>query len=278
MSGPRLLATDLDRTLLPNGDAVESPGVRARLAELVARHGIRLAYVTGRHRALVEEAIRTFELPRPDLVITDVGTTIHRIEGDAWVPDERWAERLGECWEPGDAARARGVLATEAGVVPQEAERQGEFKESYFTPLWSDPGVEVQRIRERLAEANVDAEVIHSIDDAASTGLLDLLPAGAGKRAAIEYLLEVSGLSPGEVLFAGDSGNDLDALVAGFPGVLVANASDEVREAARARSREAGTEAMLHLARGMGAGLDGNYAAGIVEGLAHFWPDLEERW
>jgi hydroxymethylpyrimidine pyrophosphatase-like HAD family hydrolase len=73
-----LLATDLDRTLLPNGEATESPGARAAFARVAARPEVALAYVTGRHRALVEDAIAEYVLPRPDYVIGDVGTTIIR--------------------------------------------------------------------------------------------------------------------------------------------------------------------------------------------------------
>ena len=40
-----LLCTDLDRTLIPNGPHVESPGVRDMFAAFVARDDVQLAYV-----------------------------------------------------------------------------------------------------------------------------------------------------------------------------------------------------------------------------------------
>ena len=58
MSTRLLLCSDLDRTLLPNGQQPESPGARERFTRFVPRPEVNLVYVTGRHRQLVEQAIR----------------------------------------------------------------------------------------------------------------------------------------------------------------------------------------------------------------------------
>ena len=76
-------------------------------------------------------------------------------------------------------------------------------------------------------------------------------------------------LGNAQVLFAGDSGNDLDVLCSDLPAVLVANASDEVREQALQLASQAGTTAQLYLAQGTLG--NGHYAAGILEGIAHFY-------
>ena len=85
MTKPILICTDLDRTLLPNGKQPESPGARAGFRRLVSRPEITLAYVSGRHRRLVEDAIREYELPLPDWVIGDVGTTIYQVHATEWL-------------------------------------------------------------------------------------------------------------------------------------------------------------------------------------------------
>jgi hydroxymethylpyrimidine pyrophosphatase-like HAD family hydrolase len=69
MAEALLVCTDLDRTLLPNGPQAESPGARERFARLVAQPWVTLAYVSGRHRALVEQAICDYHLPLPDFVV-----------------------------------------------------------------------------------------------------------------------------------------------------------------------------------------------------------------
>ena len=63
MSKTLLLCTDMDRTLLPNGTQPESPLARRRFAELAARDDVALAYVTGRDRRLVEQAMSNYQLP-----------------------------------------------------------------------------------------------------------------------------------------------------------------------------------------------------------------------
>lgn len=66
MTRPLLLCTDLDRTLLPNGEAPESPGARSHFRAFVAQAAITLVYVNGRHQGLVRSAIAEFALPPPD--------------------------------------------------------------------------------------------------------------------------------------------------------------------------------------------------------------------
>jgi hypothetical protein len=77
-------------------------------------------------------------------------------------------------------------------------------------------------------------------------------------------------------LFAGDSGNDLTVMASHLPAVLVANASDEVREQALELARRNGLVERLYLARGGFLELNGNYAAGILEGVAHFHPVIAD--
>ena len=74
-------------------------------------------------------------------------------------------------------------------------------------------------------------------------------------------------------VFAGDSGNDLPALTSGLQAVLVHNARREVREEALRSVREKGISERLYLALGDFLDMNGNYAAGVLEGLAHFQPD-----
>ena len=93
MDAPILLATDLDRTLLPNGSQPESPAARQRFSRLAARPEVQLAYVTGRHRELVEAAIAEYELPRPDFVIADVGTSLYEIDVHDWRQMRDWRAR-----------------------------------------------------------------------------------------------------------------------------------------------------------------------------------------
>ena len=57
-----------------------------------------------------------------------------------------------------------------------------------------------------------------------------------------------------------------------LPAVLVANAQPQVRDLAVKLAREGGHAAQLYIAQGGFHGMNGNYAAGILEGVAHFHP------
>lgn len=268
-----LLATDLDRTLLPNGVQPESPEARHRLCRLVARPEVILVYVTGRHRELVEQAMADYDLPPPDFVIGDVGTRLYALEGKAWRVDRLWSQRLAADWRHGQAADLTRALGDLAELRLQEADRQSPYKLSYYVPVTEDPTGLLALVRDRLALAGARCNVIWSVDETTLTGLLDILPAGASKLHALEFLRYQLGVPLERTLFAGDSGNDLEVLESAVPAVLVANAQENVRTAALDRAAALGNSAKLYIARGELPGLNGNYSAGILEGVVHFIPE-----
>ena len=56
----KILATDLDRTLLPNGSWPPDSGAIDLFNELTARHEVLVVYVTGRNLRLTEDAIEEY--------------------------------------------------------------------------------------------------------------------------------------------------------------------------------------------------------------------------
>lgn len=274
--GRLLLCTDLDRTLLPNGRPLESPLARERFARFVQRPSITLAYVSGRHRELVEEAIAAYAIPHPNWLIADVGTTLHRAVPGGWEPQMAWQELIGADWQGRIAADLLPLFADLAALTLQEPARQGRHKLSFHVPLEADIATLELEMRERLNRHGLAASLIHSLDEQAGIGLLDVLPERATKLEAVEFLMRREGFVAAETVFAGDSGNDLPVLSSALPAVLVANAHRDTIARARIESRRNGTEAQLYLARGGFLGMNGNYAAGILEGIAHFHPPLVE--
>jgi sucrose-6F-phosphate phosphohydrolase len=274
MSTRLLICTDLDRTLIPNGPQSESPQARGRFAALVGRPEVTLAYVTGRHRALVQQAMAHYRLPPPDFVIGDVGTTIYRVgPAQAWTPLQDWEAVIAQDWAGADHAGLKRLLVDLPALRLQETSKQNRFKLSYYVPLHVDRNTLAGAIEERLAAAGIRARLIWSIDEPAGVGLLDVLPAGASKRHAIEALMQREGFSLDETLFCGDSGNDIEVLSSPIPAVLVANSQPEVRDLALRLATQAGCVDRLYIARGGFMGMNGNYCAGILEGIAHYHPD-----
>lgn len=271
-----LICTDLDRTLIPNGRQPESPAARAHFATLAAHSGVILAFVSGRHRALVEQAIEDYHLPCPDFVIADVGTTIYHVghEND-WIRQDDWAQTLAGDWGGRTHEQLATLLADVEALRLQEQERQNEHKLSYYTAAHCDRESLAAKIHARFAAPRILANLVWSVDEPAGVGLLDVLPAQASKYHAIQHLMRRQGFSAGECVFCGDSGNDIEVLASPIPAVLVANCEPSVRELALRLATDAGFREQLYIARGGFHGMNGNYSAGALEGIAHFFPHTE---
>ncbi|MCU7923919.1 MAG: HAD-IIB family hydrolase [Candidatus Thiodiazotropha sp. (ex Dulcina madagascariensis)] len=273
-----LLCTDLDRTLIPNGPQRESPGARACFKRLCESDDVALAYVSGRDRNLVEKAIADYALPQPDYVVGDVGTTLYRVgASDSWTRLSDWESDISHDWKGKSHQELQALFADIRELRLQESGKQNRYKLSYYVALHHDHRQLRERMRQRLEAQGVKSSLVWSVDEAAGVGLLDVLPARATKYHAIEYLRQTLGYSEGEILFSGDSGNDLDVLASPIPAVLVANAQAEVRDQAQRLAREGGMQDALYLAKGGFMGMNGNYGAGILEGLAHYHPALTDR-
>jgi sucrose-6F-phosphate phosphohydrolase len=265
-----LLCTDLDRTLIPNGPPPPSAEADRLFRKLAAREELCLAYVTGRHRALIEDAMAEFDLPAPNFAIADVGASIYEVSAQGWRPWRMWLEHIAPDWRGMNSEALRDVLRGFPGLSIQEREKQAPFKLSYYAAPNTDARALTGKIQDILRHEDIHANLIWSIDGLAGIGLLDVLPRSAGKLQAIRFLMERHDFSLLDTVFAGDSGNDLDVLSSDIQAVLVANADPEIKiQAAKSNSKA------LYIAQGGYLGLSGNYSAGILEGVAHFWPEAD---
>jgi hypothetical protein len=271
-----LLCCDVDRTVLPNGHAPESPQARPLFEKITAREEITLAYVSGRDKRLLLEAIDEFHIPVPDFAIGDVGTTLYRIEHGTWREDNNWAEHIGEDWQGRQAMELHPLIEDIDALRLQEPEKQNRYKLSYYADPDIDKDGLLKIIHGRLEDAQIKANLIWSVDEVNHLGLLDVLPQRASKRHAIEFLMSLEGFDNEITVFAGDSGNDLPVLCSPIPAVLVHNAQPSVRDEAIAGARAHNAPGQLYLAEGDFFGLNGNYTAGVLEGLAHYQPQARE--
>ena len=222
----KILATDLDRTLLPNGPWPADPGAIELFNRMTTEQGVLVVYVTGRNLDLTERAIREFGVRFPDVLCGDVGTTIRRYEQGDWQFDPGWSEHVRRQSPRWDADRIRAAVADIAGLREQEPEHLNAFKQSYYAD--HDRGEAILAEVAKRVEGHFDEVSIYSFDPQDGKGLLDFLPASATKRTALEYVAEAFGASHSEVVFCGDSGNDIFPLTAGFRGVMVRNADDQL--------------------------------------------------
>ncbi len=270
-----LLCSDMDGTVIPYA-APEDADARPRLRALCRHPAVALAYVTGRDAELVREAIAQFDLPTPAYAVTDVGACIWRVDaaGD-WTRWDEWQTEIAQDWRGQTQEQARPLLADWAGLTLQAEERQQPYKLSYYWDMdQCAPDDVLTEVQTRLQPLGWNTELTLSIDAHQRVGLLDVLPRRATKRHAVEFLQAQLNYTPDQVVFAGDSGNDLSVMESHVHSVLVANPPPEVKAEGRRLAADTGQADTLYIATGgVGYG-NGNYAAGVLEGVAHFCP----RW
>lgn len=263
----KILATDLDRTLLPNGSWQADSGAIKLFNELTQKNGVVVVYVTGRNLQLTETAIREFGVRYPDVLCSDVGTSIRKYKNGMWTFDEGWVAHVKRSSPRWNAAAIKELLAGIDGMREQESEHLNPFKQSYYVDHAKRE--EVLREVDEQVKGKFDEVTIYSFDSQDGKGLLDLLPQSATKQTALEYVAEELGADKEEVVFCGDSGNDIFPLTAGFSGVLVRNADDQLVENIKQAMAD-NPDLKIYFARGNFKGLSGYYTSGVIEGACHY--------
>lgn len=257
-----LLASDLDGTLIPlERDAQRLREVAELVTAIEAEADLRLAYVTGRHLSLGLEGVAEIGLPTPDWFVCDVGTSVYRKSEGKFEADETYRAAMKSAFGGLCNEDLRAAIGHLDGLVLQEEEKQADFKLSYYTQ--GRPGPLAEAVRAQLEVAQARANLVTSHDPLTDRGLLDVLPAGVAKDYALRYLHEVSGVDERRLVYAGDSGNDRAAMLAGYPAIVVGNADSELKEDLAGESQARGLEGRIYFA-------EHPYARGVLEGLRHF--------
>ena len=261
---PKMLASDLDGTLIPPVfDEARVDEIR-RFGEAVSDRRLRLAYVTGRDLGLAIRGIERFGLPEPELLVCDVGTSVYvRSRGQgAFVPDDPYRARMLDAFGGATRDDIAGALARLPGLALQEGRRQAEFKVSYYVDPEHAVALRVE-VPGALAAFAVPPKAVWSHDPHSGRVLLDLLPRGVAKHTALEHVRDQSGFTAAEVVYAGDSGNDFDAFLSGHPAIVVGNTPEELKHEVRTEAEAARITDKLYFA-------DAPFAGGVLEGCRHF--------
>jgi len=214
----RLFSSDLDGTLL--GVEAGANLFKVTWEQLPEAERPLLCYNTGRLLDDVAQLLRVAPLPRPDYIISGVGTSIYDA-GTRTVMKE-FAEILEEGW---DQERVESVAAASGlELEKQPAHFQNPYKSSWFLDE-ADPE-QIEALIALLEAAGLDVHVVYS-----SNRHLDVLPKAANKGNALRWLLRHLEIPPTEALVAGDSGNDSAMFsLPGMHGILVGNAQPEIIE------------------------------------------------
>ena len=263
-----VIATDLDRTLLPNGSQ-EYDGSMAIFCEIIRNERLNLIYATGRNLELVQDAIAEFRLPYPELIVGEVGTKIYSRRNQDFVEDYQWTRQIRSLTKNWNVDKFKEKLSLLNQLRIQERNKENEFKLSYYLDDPRDSSLVIKKVTEIIKLICQEATVVYSVDETRDLGLLDILPRRATKLAALEYLRKKLGLDQREIIYCGDSGNDTLPLTFGYKSIIVRNAVSELKNTVRRISTEKNIIDKLYIARGYKK-LNGYYVSGIIEGLIKF--------
>lgn len=234
----RLLITDIDNTLVGDEDSL-----RELLGILAAhRETISWGVATGRCLSKVLKVLDEYEVPRPDIIISSVGTEIYY--GSELLSDKGWSQHLNYKWKP---ALVRAALQSLDFLYEQEEGDQQDLKISYL--MEDDP-----ELLARVHEVLHGQELSYNLEFSNSQ-FLDILPCRASKGKAVRYLSYKWEFPLKAIMVCGDSGNDEEMLRGVTCGVIVGNYSKELEHLRGLRRMYFSPE---------------EYAAGIIDGIRHY--------
>jgi Cof subfamily protein (haloacid dehalogenase superfamily) len=259
----QLIAIDIDGTLLPSAGLRISPRNCAALRAAEAA-GIEIVIATGRRQAYAMPLIAQVGLDENSVMISSNGAVVRGFDGA--LLDRRFL--------PIETARQLCVALRGHGTMVFTFDREGagalvieDLKQLHARiDRWVEANrpylVEVQPI-ERAFDAGeepiqgmlcgtieemVAAENALLLSDVAgqiathrteyasrNLSILDLLPPGCSKGAALDCLARIRGLEPENIMAIGDNLNDLEMLDYSGYGVVMSNASEEIRALAARR-------------------------------------------
>lgn len=236
------------------------------LQDRIAAQQLEVVFVTGRHLESVIEVIQHKDLPQPQWILCDVGTSIFHQDSagydQPYRPLQSYVNHLDQIVGTFSVSQLLTEIKPHSGLRLQEPEKQGRHKLSFYCKARTIDE-QVQRIEHRLQTMGAPYRVVSSIDPFNGDGLIDLLPLGTDKASALLWWAAFRDHNADEIVFAGDSGNDFAALTAGFRAIVVGNADRQLAAQVAAEHRRLGHPERAYLA-------SGHATAGVLEGCRHF--------
>ena len=199
------------------------------LKNWINENNIIVAYVTGRLFFSVLEVVEYYNLPKPDFIVSEVGTCIHRFINNKWEVDQEWSAKLSQVWDPKIILDLEYLMSDFKNASIQPPAGQGEYKLSYYMDDENTAIYWQKELEERINKSKLSVSLVVSKGGDGPV-CVDFLPSVASKAKALEFLIKEQNINFENVVFSGDSGNDKSALICGVQGILVGGAEKGLAE------------------------------------------------
>jgi len=263
----RLIAIDIDGTLLPTSGLRVSERNREAMLRAEAE-GVHIVVATGRRQAYALPVLELAGLSPETVMISSNGTVTRTFGGrriDRWLlPVETARALCGELRHFGGTTvftfdrEGTGALVIESLqqlharidrwveanrpylVEVQPLERAFDAGEEPIQGMVCGTVAEMLAAQRQLLLSDVGGQIaMHRTEYAArNLSILDLLPPGCSKGAALDSLARIRGLERNQIMAIGDNLNDLEMLEYAGRAVVMANAGEEVLSLAMRRGWE----------------------------------------
>ena len=260
-SAQTLLALDMDGTAAPVGHDPAFPLLLADFKSLLAANqGLALVYATGRSLESAAELLAETALPRPRFLICDVGSTVHVPSGSRdWSEDAAYARMMSDAMSGREAADVLALLKNVQGLVPQPPANQGRWKASFEIERGEAGDPSLAEVKSLLDDIGLELSLVRSSCVFRNVDMLDILPHRVTKATGLEFVADKMGIGIAGSIYAGDSHNDLAALLAAGRAIVVGNAPAALRVTVMSQ-RDAATVILA----------EGEHLAGVLEGCRRF--------
>ncbi|MCW8848668.1 MAG: HAD-IIB family hydrolase, partial [Melioribacteraceae bacterium] len=207
----RAIFSDLDQSLIGN------PKALALFSEFICENHKKVTFgiATGRRIDSALAVIKKYRIPKPDVLITSLGTRI--FYGSHLTEDSVWTDHIDYNWNRTKIIR---ILSNTNGLKLQPKLEQSPFKISYYYDPELAPTIE--DIVNQLRKQEVTANVMLSFGQ-----FLDIVPSRASKGQALRYISQIFDIPLEKILVAGGSGTDEDIMRGNTLAVVVSNRHNE---------------------------------------------------
>ncbi|MBU5353433.1 HAD-IIB family hydrolase [Paenibacillus silvae] len=258
-----LILFDFDETYFPHEclpEQLESVyELEQYLKTLTLSHQIKTAWITGSSMKQIQTKMKMAGMTHlPHFIASNLGTDLWELSSDGtWTAIPSWQQKIQSSgYSRGEVEDLIAELKQIYNIVLHEQTQFGQsgYKMNYY--YYAESTVKTQYalpvIKHLASRSGIGININQcnpKAGDPAGAYDVDFIPAGTGKKAAVQFLMEYNQVPPTNTLAFGDSGNDIEMLQTAAHGYLLQNATAEAKSCHKSIAPYPYAKGILHVCR-----------------------------